>query len=395
MPVYFCCLSNMNPLRKKIGIIGGGQLGRMMIEESLRLNVEINVLDAPDCPCSELAHQHVSGSLMDAHAIRKLAEICDVLTYEIEHVNTEVLHALEKEGKEIIPSPRILEIIKDKGLQKQFFTEQAIPTAAYELVESPEEWPAAVKQFTSPRLVAKTRKDGYDGKGVSIFNTADIIQNPKLIPFTAPSLIEDLIDCEKELSVMVARDRDGNASTWPVVEMEFDPVANLVTFLDCPATLTDELAVKARDLALQTVAALDGVGVFAVEMFLTKKGEILVNEVAPRPHNSGHHTIEACYTSQFEQLVRILIGLPLGSTGLIKPAVMMNLLGGDGFSGNFKLQGIDEAAKMEGVYIHLYGKKESKPMRKMGHITVLGNTLTEARSKASNLTQTVSIIADN
>ncbi|MFA6261278.1 MAG: 5-(carboxyamino)imidazole ribonucleotide synthase [Bacteroidia bacterium] len=385
----------MNPLRKKIGIIGGGQLGRMMIEESLRLNVEINVLDAPDCPCSELAHQHVSGSLMDAHAIRKLAEICDVLTYEIEHVNTEVLHALEKEGKEIIPSPRILEIIKDKGLQKQFFTEQAIPTAAYELVESPEEWPAAVKQFTSPRLVAKTRKDGYDGKGVSIFNTADIIQNPKLIPFTAPSLIEDLIDCEKELSVMVARDRDGNASTWPVVEMEFDPVANLVTFLDCPATLTDELAVKARDLALQTVAALDGVGVFAVEMFLTKKGEILVNEVAPRPHNSGHHTIEACYTSQFEQLVRILIGLPLGSTGLIKPAVMMNLLGGDGFSGNFKLQGIDEAAKMEGVYIHLYGKKESKPMRKMGHITVLGNTLTEARSKASNLTQTVSIIADN
>lgn len=384
----------MNPLRKKIGIIGGGQLGRMMIEESLRLNVEINVLDAPDCPCSGLAHHHISGSLMDADAIRKLAEISDVLTYEIEHVNTAVLHALEKEGKEIIPSPRILDIIKDKGLQKRFFTEQGIPTAPYVLVESPEEWPAAVKQFSSPRLVAKTRKDGYDGKGVSIFNTSDIIQNPKLIPFIAPSLIEDLIDCEKELSVMVARDREGNASTWPVVEMEFDPVANLVTFLDCPATLTDHLAAKARDLALQTVIALNGVGVFAVEMFLTPKGEILVNEVAPRPHNSGHHTIEACYTSQFEQLVRILMGLPLGSPALIKPAVMMNLLGGDGFSGNFKLEGIDEAAKMEGVFIHLYGKKESKPVRKMGHITVLGNTLAEARSKASILAQKVAIIAD-
>lgn len=384
----------MNPLRKKIGIIGGGQLGRMMLEESLRLNVEFNVLDAPDCPCSSLAHQHISGSLMDADAIRKLAAISDVLTYEIEHVNTQVLMELEKEGKEIIPSPRILEIINDKGLQKQFFTEQGIPTASYVLVESPEDWLTAVNQFSAPRLVAKTRKDGYDGKGVSIFSTADILQDPNRIPFATPSLIEALIDCEKELSVMVARDREGNTSLWPVVEMEFDPEANLVTFLDCPATLTNEVASKARTIALQTVVALNGVGVFAVEMFLTKSGDVLVNEVAPRPHNSGHHTIEACYTSQFEQLVRILMGLPLGSTELIKPAVMINLLGGEGFSGNFKLNGIREAAEMEGVYIHLYGKKTSKPMRKMGHITVLGNTLAEAQTKTRLLVQKIAIVED-
>lgn len=384
----------MNPLRKKIGVLGGGQLGRMMIEESLRLNIAFNTLDTADSPCAGIAQNHITGSLMDESAINRLAEISDVLTYEIEHVNTGALFKLEAAGKEIIPSPAILDIIQDKGKQKQFFTENKIPTANYRLVETADEWLDAIRFFNMPKLVAKTRKDGYDGKGVSVFSTAEVMTDARMIPFKNPSVVETFVPCEKELSVMVARDRQGHSLTWPVVEMEFDPRANLVTFLDCPASVSEEVSASARELAIRTVEALNGTGVFAVEMFLTKSGEILVNEIAPRPHNSGHHTIEACYTSQFEQLVRILSGIPLGSTGLIQPAVMINLLGGEGFTGKFQLSNLDQISAMEGVYIHLYGKKESKPMRKMGHITILGKTLEEAKSKAKQVAAWVTITAD-
>lgn len=390
---YICPVNQQNPLRKQPGIIGGGQLGRMMIEETLRLNLDFNVLDAADCPCGPLAKQHIVGKLTDAEAIRQLAAVSDVLTYEIEHVNVEALLQLEAEGKEIIPSPKVLQVIQDKGLQKQFFAQHDIPTSAFMLVETRQQWQEAIAHFGKEKLVAKTRKEGYDGKGVTIFKTAEIGNDLSKIPFTQPSVIEDFIACEKELSVMVARDREGNTATWPLVEMEFDPIANLVTFLDCPAQVSDAIAQKAKAIALQTINAFNGTGVFAVEMFLDREGNILVNEVAPRPHNSGHHTIEACYTSQFEQLVRILAGLPLGSTELIQPAVMMNLLGGEGFSGPYKLQGLEAASAVEGVYVHLYGKKESKPMRKMGHVTVLGRTLAEAKAKARKVSDLLSFVA--
>lgn len=387
-------MNNINPLRKTIGIIGGGQLGRMIIEESLRLNNEFSVLDAKDCPCASLAQNHVVGKLTDGNAIRQLAKVSDVLTFEIEHLDIDTLLELEKEGKEIIPSPKVLQIIKDKGLQKQFLTTNKIPTAPFELVETEAEWLKAIQKLGGEKLVAKTRTDGYDGKGVTIFNANEVLNNTDKIPFNTPSLIEAFIPCQKEISVMVAQDKFGNSITWPIVEMDFDPQANLVTYLYCPATLDPTVEKSAKEIAIQTIENLNGVGVFAVEMFLTNENQILVNEIAPRPHNSGHHTIEACYTSQFEQLVRILIGLPLGSTQLIKPAIMINLLGASDFSGAYKLDGLEDVSTLEGVYVHLYGKKECKPMRKMGHVTILANTPEEAKLKANHVYETLRFIKD-
>ncbi len=392
--MYFCEVNVLNPLKKRIGIIGGGQLGRMIIEESLRLNLQFNVLDAPDCPSGKLAQHHISGKITDASMIKELAAISDVLTYEIEHVNVEVLIELEAQGKEIIPSPKVLQIVQDKGLQKQFFKDKGIPTSPFLLVETTSDWVSAIQQLGGDWLVAKTRRDGYDGKGVVIFDTKEILQHTEKIPFHEPTMLESFIPCEKEISVMVARDKSGDTKTWPVVDMEFDPDANLVTFLDCPANITNEVEQKARELACKTIEALNSPGVYAVEMFLTKSGDVLVNEIAPRPHNSGHHTIEACYTSQFEQLVRILVGLPLGSTGLIQPAVMINLLGAPDFSGSYRIQGLEEASSIEGVYVHLYGKAESKPMRKMGHITVLAATKEEAKDRAKRVEKLIRFVSE-
>jgi 5-(carboxyamino)imidazole ribonucleotide synthase len=254
---------NKNPLRKKIGIIGGGQLGRMMIEETLRYNFTINTLDADGSPCQGLSAEHIVGSLKDATAINKLAAISDVLTYEIEHINIDALFELEKQGKEIIPSPKILQIIQDKGLQKQFFEEHNIPTGKFKLVETEQDWQLAIQELGGERLVAKTRKEGYDGKGVSIFTVSELQKDLSKRPFTSNALIEEFIVCQTELSVMVARDKTGNTALWPVVDMEFDPEANLVTYLNCPAIVSDDIAKQAEKIALRTIEALDGVGVFA------------------------------------------------------------------------------------------------------------------------------------
>jgi 5-(carboxyamino)imidazole ribonucleotide synthase len=383
-----------NPLRTRIGIIGGGQLGRMMIEESMRYNISFNVLDEAGCPCAGIADHHVVGKLDDPAAIRELAGISDVLTWEIEHTNVQALADLEKEGVRIIPSPAVLQIIQDKGLQKQFFSDNHIPTSRFVLADTPRQWWDALNEFSGPRLVAKTRRSGYDGKGVAIFHVEDIRNDASLIPFAVPVVIEEFIACEKELSVIVARDTKGAVCTWPVVGMEFDPVANLVTYLDCPSGMPETIEKKATEIALQAIEALNGTGIFAVEMFVDANGNVLVNEIAPRAHNSGHHTIEASYTSQFEQLVRILCGLPPGSTNMIQPSVMVNLLGPPEFSGQCRLLGLDQIAETEGAYLHLYGKRESRPMRKMGHITVLGNTAAEARQKAHHLASAISFVPD-
>jgi 5-(carboxyamino)imidazole ribonucleotide synthase len=381
----------MNPLQTRIGILGGGQLGRMMIEESLRLNLTFNILENdPNCPCANICDKLIVGSLQDEAAIRKLAEISDVLSYEIEHVNTEVLLKLESEGKTIIPSPKVLQIIQDKGLQKQFYLDNNIPTSSFVLVNNKNEWANALGQIKSEKFAAKTRKDGYDGKGVMLLNKSTILTDLNSIPFEQACVLEEFIPCQKELSVIVARDRNGNTLCYPSVEMEFDPVANLVTFLLCPANIDKVMEAKAEEIAIHAVNALGGIGIFAVEMFLSNDNQILVNEIAPRAHNSGHHSIEACYTSQFEQLVRILANIPLGSTKSIKPAVMINLLGADDFSGPYQLEGLEEISAMEGVYVHLYGKKECKPKRKMGHITVLAESPEDAHKKAHKVSSLVS-----
>ena len=386
----------MNPLQTRIGILGGGQLGRMMIEESLRLNLTFNILENdPNCPCANICDKLIVGSLQDESAIRKLAEISDVLSYEIEHVNTEVLLKLESEGKTIIPSPKVLQIIQDKGLQKQFYLDNNIPTSSFVLANNKKEWANALGQIKTEKFAAKTRKDGYDGKGVMLINKSTILADLNSIPFEQACVLEEFIPCQKELSVIVARDRNGNTLCYPSVEMEFDPVANLVTFLLCPANIDKVMEAKAEEIAIHAVNALGGIGIFAVEMFLTNDNNILVNEIAPRVHNSGHHSIEACYTSQFEQLARILANIPLGSTTSIQPAVMINLLGADDFSGPYQLIGLEEISAIEGVYLHMYGIKESKPKRKMGHITVLAETAKEAHEKAQKVNALISFKPTN
>lgn len=375
-----------------IGVIGGGQLGRMFIEEALRYNIECIIADADkNCPASVIAHDHIIGSIAEEGPIVRLSEMADILTYEIEHIYIEPLLRLEKEGrKKLIPSPRILQIVQDKGWQKKFYADHSIPTSPFRLVETRDEWKAVVKEFGWEKFVAKARTQGYDGRGVQIVETKEMLKAGKP-PMDAPAVLEAFVDCKKEISVIVARDQEGNIKTFPPVEMEFDPVANLVTMLICPARIEKTMADQAENIAIDVVKAMNGVGLFAIEMFLDHNNHLYVNEMAPRPHNSGHHTIEACFTSQYEQLLRILLGLPLGSTRLLKPAVMLNILGAKNFSGPYYLGGYDEILKEEGVYVHLYGKKESRPMRKLGHITVLGETAEDAIAKAQRIRSMFSI----
>ncbi|MBA2407511.1 MAG: 5-(carboxyamino)imidazole ribonucleotide synthase [Chitinophagales bacterium] len=374
-----------------IGIIGGGQLARMFIEEALRYNIDCIIVDADDqCPASSIAYDHIVGSIAEAAPLLKLGAITDVLTYDIEHIYIKPLFELEKQGKLLIPSPHILQIVQDKALQKNFYLDNNIPSAPFQLVSRPEEW----KEVIWKKFVAKSRREGYDGRGVQIM-TVDDLQNTINIPFEGVAILEEFIECKKEISIIVARNQHGDITCFPPVEMEFDSEANLVTMLLCPASINSELLTKANDLSVKIVEAMKGVGIFAVELFVDINDNIYVNEMAPRPHNSGHHTIEACYTSQYEQLLRILLDLPLGSTELIKPAVMINLLGPKEFSGSYYLHGYNEILKLPGVYVHLYGKATSRPMRKLGHITILGDTLADAKEKAIEVQHQVSIRSMN
>ena len=377
----------MLPPNKKIGIIGGGQLGKMLIEAGQPWNVHYTILETQSAPAADIANKHIVGDLMDAGKIKELAAECDVLTYEIEHINVEALLELEKSGKRIIPSPAILRIIQDKGLQKLFFRDQDIPTTEFEIAENPSQWMDKLLKLRGEKIAAKLRKGGYDGKGVELVNKSDMMNFHDRIPFREPVVLEEFVENAVELSVIVARTEKGEISTFPTVEMQFDPVANLVEFLFAPADISPAIEEKARRIAMETISKLNGAGIFAVEMFLDQDHNIFVNEVAPRPHNSGHHTIEACYTSQYEQLNRILLDLPLGSTGLVKPAAMINLLGFEGITGAYEITGLDKILRLEGVYIHLYNKASTKPKRKMGHVTILGDTIAEVKEKASTVKQ--------
>lgn len=373
-----------------IGIIGGGQLGRMFIEEALRYNVQCIVLDAdPNAPAALIAHKHIVGSITDADAIRKLSEECDIVTYEIEHIFSEALIELEKSGKDVIPAPRVLHIIQDKGKQKRFYQEHQIPTSEFEIVNSPERWNDTIRSKGWNKFVAKQCREGYDGRGVAIMNRDEL--NTVAIPFADDTVLEKFIENEKELSVIVAVDRNYNIVTFPVVEMVFDPDANLVTHLLSPADISKELMSKAETLAVQTIKAFQSPGLYAVEMFLTKEGALLVNEVAPRPHNSGHQTIEGNFTSQFEQLLRILLNAPLGSTKAIMPSAMINILGSETASGSYRLKNLDKLMAMPGLYIHMYGKRESRPNRKLGHITLLSEDIHLLRKKVKALLPLVDV----
>jgi 5-(carboxyamino)imidazole ribonucleotide synthase len=369
----------------RIGLIGGGQLGRMMVKAAKRLGCTCVVLDPyPGSPAGQVAGHQIIGGYHDPAKLRELAESCDVVTFELENIDSETLIQLEHEGHRIHPAPALLSILQDKLLQKQFLEENAIPTAAF--VEMPEPGLQAFESFGFP-LVQKARRGGYDGRGVSVMPAARDFDNH----LPAPSLVERFVDARKELAVMVARNQEGECIAYPTVEMCFRAGENVLDLLLCPAAVSPAIADAAEALASRTIDALQGVGVFGVEMFLTRDDQLLVNEIAPRTHNSGHHTIEACITDQFEQHLRAVLGLPLGATDLLSPAAMINLLGAPGARGRPVIEGMAAALAIEGVCLHLYGKAEVTPYRKMGHVTVLDPDLDVARDKAEQVRNLIKI----
>jgi 5-(carboxyamino)imidazole ribonucleotide synthase len=372
----------------KLGILGGGQLGRMLIQEAINLNISTAVLDPdPDAPCRFLTETFVCGDFRDEEQVYNFGRTVDVLTVEIEHVNVQALKRLQNEGVKVFPEPRILEIVQDKGLQKEFFTSNKIATAPYFLVDNKEQLNSYKERFP---MMMKLRKGGYDGKGVIKIQDESRMD----AAFDAPSIVEELIDFSTEVSVIGARNSNGEIKLFPAVDMEFNPEANLVEFLCSPARLDVEITDKALALAEEVISKLQITGILAIEMFVTKQGDVLVNEIAPRPHNSGHQTIEGNVTSQFAQHLRAILGLPLGDTSIIKPSVMINLLGEKGYEGEALYHGIGDVMDMSGVYIHLYGKKVTKPMRKMGHVTVTDSRQTDAIEKAKIVQQKIKVISE-
>jgi 5-(carboxyamino)imidazole ribonucleotide synthase len=370
----------------KLGILGGGQLGRMLIQAGIDFNIPFSVLD-PDAhaPCATLAEFH-HGKLTDFDTVLKFGSACDIITIEIENVNVAALKELVKRGKKVYPQPEIIELIQDKRTQKVFYRDCGIPTADFILTEGLRD---VQKNKGFLPAVNKLGREGYDGRGVQILRSENDLEKA----FDAPGLLEKLIDFEKEISVIVARNEHGEVKTFPVVEMVFHPVHNLVEYLFAPADLPDGVLQEADDIARRIMDELKMAGLLAVEMFVTKDGHILVNEIAPRPHNSGHQTIEANITSQYEQHLRAILNLPLGDTTLIMPSAMVNLLGESGYTGPAKYKGFEEVVKLPGVHVHLYGKQFTKPFRKMGHVTIVDENVDRLKSKAGFVKETLKIIA--
>ncbi len=371
----------------KLGVLGGGQLGRMLIQETINYDVQVHCLDPDlDAPCKDVAHSLTVGSLNDFDTVYQFGQNKDVITVEIENVSIEALEKLEVEGKKVFPQPAVLKIIRDKGLQKQFYADHNIPTPAFYLVNNKEE---ITNYFSEFPFMQKMRTGGYDGKGVTPLRNEKDLENA----FEVPSVLEKFVDFEKELSVIVARNENGDTKVYPTVECEFSPEANLVEFLFSPADVTPAIEKAAEELAISIIDKLGMVGILAVELFLTKDGQLLVNEIAPRPHNSGHHTIECNVTSQFEQHMRSVLNLPLGDTRIIQPGVMINLLGEKGYQGSVIYQGLEKAIAIPGVKPHIYGKSETKSFRKMGHITIVAPTLEEAKTNGRKVKELIKVIS--
>lgn len=375
----------------KIGILGGGQLGKMLIQAASAWDIDIYVLDpTDDCPASKLATKFVKGDFKDYESVYNFGKLVDLITIEIEHVNTDALLRLKEEGTTIYPDPQTLKIIQDKGKQKNFFKDNNLKSANYKIYQDHE---AILSDIEEGKLnlpfVQKVCRFGYDGRGVQLVNSKKDLDNL----LKGQSIVEDLVDIGKELSVIVCRNKLGEIKTYDPFEMEFNKNANIVEYLISPARVDSDSRQIAIDLAENTIKAFELVGILAVEMFLDKDHNILINEVAPRPHNSGHHTIETALTSQYEQHIRAIMGLPLGSTDLMINSVMVNILGEDGFSGNVVYEGLDKCIKLDGVKVHIYGKKQTKPFRKMGHVTIIDKNIDNALKKADIVKHTLRAVS--
>lgn len=374
-------------LSSRIGILGGGQLGLMLLQAAIDWNLDIHILD-PDAeaPCRKIAPKFTQGSLQDYDTVYQFGKDLDVITIEIEKVNVEALEALEKEGKKIYPQPSVIRKIQDKRIQKQFYVEKGLPTAAFVLTENRED----VRNFVDflPAF-HKLGRDGYDGRGVQrVTSEADIEK-----AFDQPGLLEKAVPFEKELAVIVARNPSGQIMCFPTVEMVFHPELNLVEYLFAPAEITSEIDQKAQEIARKTAESFGIVGLLAVELFLTADGEVLINEVAPRPHNSGHHTIRANATSQYEQHWRAILDLPLGNTEIYAPSAMVNLLGEDGYEGPAVYEGMEKLLATEQVFPFLYWKAITKPFRKMGHITIMDHSIASLKEKVDFVKKNIRVIS--
>jgi 5-(carboxyamino)imidazole ribonucleotide synthase len=362
---------------KKIGILGGGQLGKMLCIAAAPLDFKTYILEsAADCPAAPYAFGTTVGHFNNYDDVLAFGQDKDIITIEIEHVNTDALRELERLGKVVHPAPAALDIIKDKGLQKTFYAENGIATMPFELFENADALRTAIREgrWELP-LVQKTRTAGYDGKGVAVLRTPEDLTTKML---EGPCVAEQLADIDVEIAVIAAQNPNGDVTVFPAVEMAFHPEANLVEMLVCPARISPMVAAQAETLAEEVIRALNVCGLLAVEMFFTKDGRLVVNEVAPRPHNSGHHTIDTAVTSQFQQHLRAICNLPLGDTAQVRPAVMLNVLGEPGHKGPVHYEGADELMAISGVYLHLYGKSTTSPFRKMGHLTVAADTVEAA-----------------
>ncbi|SEQ71212.1 5-(carboxyamino)imidazole ribonucleotide synthase [Hyunsoonleella jejuensis] len=376
----------------KLGILGGGQLGKMLLYNTRKFDIYTCVLEASDAaPCKIACDEFHLGDLMDYDAVYNFGKQVDVLTIEIENVNVDALEALEKEGIKVYPSSRTLRTIQNKAKQKLFYVDNELPTAPFSRFAYLSEIEDAINNggLELP-FVWKAAQFGYDGNGVKVVRQLSDLENlPK-----GECIAEELVPFKNELAVIVARNASGDTKTFPVVEMEFHPEANQVEYVICPARISDDVANKARQVALNVSKAFNHVGLLAVEMFQTKDDSILINEVAPRPHNSGHQTIEASYTSQFEQHLRAILDLPLGRTDSKVGGVMVNLVGAEGHTGNVVYENIEKIMTMEGVTPHIYGKKQTRPFRKMGHVTIVNENLNEARRVAEEVKQSIKVISE-
>ncbi len=375
----------------KLGILGGGQLGKMMLYETRKYDIQTHVLDPnPEAPSKIACDHFLQGNLMDYQTVYDFGKKVDVLTFEIETVNVSALKQLEKEGKKVYPSSKTLEVIQNKGKQKLFYKDQGIPTATFRRFSNKAH---LTEGITSNRVklpfVWKSTQGGYDGKGVSIVKSgADLVKLPDV-----ECIAEELIDFKNELAVIVVRNPSGEIKTYPVVEMEFHPEANQVEYVICPARVDDQIKQKAIEVAEKVSKSFEHVGILAVEMFQTHEDTILVNEVAPRPHNSGHYSIEASYTNQFEQHIRAILDLPLGATESKVGGIMVNLVGAEGYSGDVIYKNIENIMKLKGVTPHIYGKKQTRPFRKMGHVTIIHEDIHEARKIAEQVKNTIQVIS--
>jgi 5-(carboxyamino)imidazole ribonucleotide synthase len=359
----------------KLGVLGGGQLGRMLLTPCQQFDVHVTMMDPdPEAPCKELANSFVVGDIQDYDTVLNYGRQFDVLTIEIENVNVDALYQLQKEGVKVFPQPEALDIIKDKRKQKKFYIDKGIPTSEFVCIDSKEDI-AKHKSFLP--AFQKVATGGYDGGGVKAIKSEDDIQEA----LNGPGLLEKFVDFELELSVIVARNSDGQVRAFPTVEQVMNTTYNLVDCLLCPASISEEIDKKAQEIAKQVIEELNLVGLLAVELFLTKDGELLVNEVAPRPHNSGHATIQANHVSQFEQHLRAVLGFPLGNADMKVASAMVNVIGEEGYTGPAMYEGLNELMDIDGASLMLYGKKLTKPHRKMGHVTITDDNIDRLKEK--------------